>query len=145
MFLASDPTTLDPELAEQMRRYDRALEQRDLGLLDEILDEDYVQVSPLAIRRNRPEWFDWFLDIVRIDAMRRRVIGSRAFGDVTIVLSECDPTMRVRGGEPSVHQALMLEVWTRNGDRWLKAIEQLTRRQGREPNNTSDRTGEAKA
>jgi hypothetical protein len=122
-----DRGTMDAGLAEQIDRHDRALESRDLTSLEILLTEDFIQVAPNGTLRNRTSWFDWFSGIVRYDQMRRTVIVSRSYAVTRIVLSECFPVMRVRDGEPSVHTAIMLELWTNRDGSWRKAIEQYTR------------------
>lgn len=118
---------MDAGLMEQLDRYDRALEAQDLSSLDHLLTDDFIQISPAAVARNKAEWFAWFNCIVKYDRMRRQIVGSRSFADTSIVLSECSPVMRVKGGEPSVHIAFMLEVWTNRDGCWQKAVEQFTR------------------
>ena len=118
---------LDPGLAEQIDRHDRALETRDMRYLESVLTNDFIQVTPNAIPKTRGDWFGWFDNIVKYDQMRRRIINSRSLKDASVVISKCTPVMRVRGGEPSVHRALLLEVWTHRDGWWRKLVEQYTR------------------
>ena len=127
MTSSTEPEVLDPLLAEQIHRHDRALEARDLPVLEALLTDDFTQVPPRPVLRTRSEWFAWFGGVVKYDRMRREIVSSRSFADVTVVLSECTPLMRVRDGEPSVHVAFMLEIWTRRDGSWRKALEQYTR------------------
>jgi hypothetical protein len=118
---------LDPLLVDQIQRHDRALEARDLPFLETLLTDDFTQVPPRPVLRTRSEWFAWFGDVVKYEQMRREIVTARSFADVTVVISECTPLMRVRDGEPSVHVAFMLEVWTNRDGSWRKALEQYTR------------------
>jgi hypothetical protein len=118
---------MDADLIEQLDRHDRALEAGDLSSLDHLLIEDFIQITPAAVVKIKSEWFAWFTGIVKYDRMRRQIVGSRSFADTCIVLSECSPVMRVKGGEPSVHTAFMLEVWTNRDGDWRKAVEQYTK------------------
>lgn len=127
MSILVDHEILYADLAAQIDTFDRALEKRDLISLDMLLTEDFLQVAPNGNLRDRDAWSVWFAEVATYDQMRRKIIGSRSFADSTIVLSECFPIMRVRGGEPSVHTAVMLEVWTDREGRWQKAMEQFTR------------------
>lgn len=129
--MSNDPANainlVAPDLASVIVRHDRALETRDSTLMGELLPEDFLQVTPAGLLKGREEWFDWFENITRYVVMNRRIVAVREFESTTAILSHCNPVMRVRDGEASEHQAMMLELWTKREGRWIKSYEQYTR------------------
>lgn len=118
---------LDPALAEFIDAHDRALERGDAAWLEDVIADEYLMVSPLGKIIGRAGYFEWFGPITKYDVMKRKIITARQIGSNWVVVSDCTPIMRVRGGEPSEHQAFMLEIWTQAGGAWKKAVEQYTR------------------
>jgi ketosteroid isomerase-like protein len=109
--------TLD-ELSAAMRRFDEAVQQRDLVAADEVLDEDYalVLVHPSAVHTPRASWLHLLPDyVVHSYIVEEQHIDQ--VGDVAAVLSRVRMRATVLGEDRS-GLFVLTDVWRRREGGW---------------------------
>ena len=106
------------QLSEAMRRFDEAVQKRDRGMAEGVLDDDYelVLVHPTEAVMPRARWLDVLPDYVvhswEIEAQRVDELG-----DVAAVLSRVRMSATVLGEDRS-GRFIISDVWRRRGDGW---------------------------
>lgn len=106
------------DLADAMRQFDDAVQQRDRSALDEVLDADYalVLVHPAAVFMPRGRWLDVLADYVMHDyAIEEQYVDID--GDVAAVLTRVRMQAVVLGVDRS-GVFVVSDTWRRRGDGW---------------------------
>lgn len=106
------------DLREAMDAFQRAVLERDVGLAETVLDDDYalVLVQPSAARMPRARWLEVLPDYVVHDY----VVGDEmvdTYGDVAAVLSHVRMRATVLGEDRS-GDFVISDIWRRRDEGW---------------------------
>ena len=110
----------DLELVE--RGLLEALQRADLASAADLLHDDFLITTAgwLAEPAGKQKWLDAFAQRMTLENFDLRLLATRSYGDVAVVLSESNQEGS-HDGEPYSMTFRYTDVWVRGGDGWRLA------------------------
>ena len=102
-----------------------AYARRDLGTLEQLAAQDYIQTDVRGGVLNRPEWLDFVRNRKSDLTVESDEIEVRFYGEVAVVMGRWTYTLKSPGSD-AVSYSRWTSVWTRESDRWKRRAFQNT-------------------
>jgi ketosteroid isomerase-like protein len=118
---------LPPDLAETVRRFDRAQVSNDTAILARLVADDYVLVNSDASVQDKEQFLaDFHLPGFKLDPYTLQENVAKAWGDAAVTGGLLDLSW-TQDGRHQTRLLRIVHVWAKRDGRWQATFTQVTR------------------